>query len=90
MIKIICSAALHMWLYPHVIRGMQLMKYINNHQNDFEFAFIPFTITYVNMIIILLAEVLNIYLLLVQMNIEYCIIHFVALEVIVEIPHFYS
>lgn len=90
LIKCICSAALHMWLYPHFVRGMQLMKYVNNHSEYFDLPAIPFLITLINMLIVLAAEVLNLYLLLHQTNVELSIIHFVALEVIIEIPHFYS
>lgn len=88
--KCICSAALHMWLYPHIFRSMDLMKYVLNHQEYFDHSWIPFFITLVNLMINISAEILNIYLLLYQKTVEYCIIHFVALEVIVEIPHFYS
>ena len=37
--------------------------------------------------IAILAEFVNLYLLTYQHTVEHCIIHFVALEVIVEIPH---
>ena len=37
----------------------------------------------------LVAEFLNMYMLVYQHTVEHCIIHFVALEVIVEIPHMY-
>jgi hypothetical protein len=37
----------------------------------------------------ILAELMNIYMLLYQYKVDYCIIHFVALEIIVEIPGIY-
>ena len=40
-------------------------------------------------IVALLAEFINLYLLTYQHSVEHCIIHFVALEVIVEIPHIF-
>jgi len=69
---------------------MDWLKFINNHQNDFDKPAIPFFIAYCTLMINLTTELLNIFMLLYQHTIEHAIIHFVALEVIIEIPHFYS
>jgi len=90
LVKIVCSQALHLWLYPHIYRSMSWMKYINNHEDLFDKARIPFMIAFTQMIVNILAEMLNIYMLAYQHSVEHAIIHFVALEVIIEIPHFYS
>jgi hypothetical protein len=87
--KFICSAALHLMLYPEIANTMVLMKYINNHMEDFKHANLAFGIAHTSHIINLIAEFLNIYMLAYQHTVEHCIIHFVALEIIVEIPHIY-
>ena len=46
-------------------------------------------IAHVSYLVSLSAEILNIYMLTYQHTVEHCIIHFVALEVLVEIPHIY-
>ena len=63
------------------------MKYINNHPAKFTNPDIAFAVALSSFIVNILAEFINVYLLTYQHNVEHCIIHFVALEVIVEIPH---
>jgi uncharacterized membrane protein len=63
------------------------MKYVNNHPKKFTHPDVAYTVALSSFVINILAEFINIYLLTYQHNVEHCIIHFVALEVIVEIPH---
>lgn len=74
-------------LFPFVERSMSHMKYINNHPHLFTNPNIAFSVALSSFFINVFAEFINIYLLTYQHNVEHCIIHFVALEVIVEIPH---
>ena len=85
--KFICSCALHLFLCPHVERSMTFMKFVNNHSEQFTNEFIAYSVAFISFWINIMAEVINLYLLTYQHNVEHCIIHFVALEVIVEIPH---
>ena len=87
--KFVCSGALHLMLYPEIANTMTLMKYLNNHIEDFKHPNLVFFIAHTSHIINLVAESLNIYMLVYQHTVEHCIIHFVALEIIVEIPHIY-
>jgi hypothetical protein len=76
-------------LYPEVGRSMSYFKYIINHNELFTH---PKTATFVALYavsICIAAEILNIYMLLNYKDIEYTIIYFVALVIIVEIPHMY-
>jgi hypothetical protein len=66
-----------------------MMKYISNHSEHFTNPHIAFTISLSDYLINICAEVMNIYMLLYQYKVDYCIIHFVALEIIVEIPGIY-
>lgn len=88
--KFVCSAALHMWLYPIISQSMTLMKFTNNHPEQFEKPNVAFLIVCCSLFINVAAEILNLYMLLYQHSVEHCIIHFVALEIIVEIPHIYA
>ena len=63
------------------------MKFVINHSEYFTDKNVVFCIALSSFWINILAEVINLYMLAYQHNVEHCIIHFVALEVIVEIPH---
>lgn len=76
-------------LYPEVKKGMQIMKYCNNHEHLFQEAYMPFLIGFMQYFTSLFATVVNVYMLAYQHTIEHCIIHFVALEVVVELPKIY-
>ena len=78
-----------MMLHPEVGRSMQLMKYALNHPKYFTHEKIAFGITFVAFVINILAELLNLFMLLYQTTIQHCIIHLVTLEIIIEIPHIY-
>jgi len=78
-----------MMLYPFVGRSMMMMKYVLNHYDDFTHPGIAFMIPFIDLNLNILAEGLNLFMLLYQHTIEHAIIHFVALEIIVEIPHIY-
>lgn len=86
IVRFVCSVALHIMLYPEVRKGMIIMKYVNNHPHKFRTSFIPFMLGFLQYFSSIFAEFLNIYMLTFQSEIEYCIIHFVALEVVVELP----
>jgi hypothetical protein len=76
-------------LYPEIGRTMQLVKYVNNHPELFTHPNTVYLVVFNAFFINILAEILNLYMLLYQHTIEHVIIHFVALEIIVEIPHIY-
>lgn len=87
--KIIASCALHMMLYPEVGRSMQLMKYAVNHPEYFTHPAIAFAIPFTAHNINIVSEALNLFMLIFWSSVEYTIMYFVALEVLVEIPHIY-
>jgi len=87
LIKFVSSCALHLMLYPHVEKSMKMMKYISNHSAGFSNPHICFNIVLLNHCINLSAEIINLWMLSYQHYVEKCIIYFVALEIMVEIPH---
>ena len=89
LIKFIASIGLHFMLYPEVGRTMMLMKYVVNHPDQFTHPKIVQLVIFCAHNVNIAAEVLNLFMLLYQHTVEHAIIHFVALEIIVEIPHIY-
>ena len=88
--KFFGSCALHLIIYPEIFRSMELMKYTLNHASLFTNEYFTFIIALTAHTLNIMAEMLNIYFLLYQPLAENCIIYFVALVVIVEIPYFYT
>lgn len=89
LVKFVSSMALHMMLFPFVNRSLTMMKYALNHEKEFTHPVLATLVPFVDLNINIIAEVLNLYMLLYQHTVEHAIIHFVALEIIVEIPHRY-
>jgi hypothetical protein len=90
-VKLPCAYALHLYLYPEVQKGMEIMKFANNQPQMFVScgSEISFTLGLIQVFLALYTEVINIYRLSYQHTVEHCIIHFVALEVIMELNKLY-
>lgn len=90
-IKFPCCIALHLSLYPEVAKGMEIMKFTNQQCDLFEGngSQIGFMLGFIQVASAIFCEIVNIYLLTYQHTVEHCIIHFVALEVIMEISKMY-
>jgi hypothetical protein len=84
--KFVCSVSLHFMLYPHMARSMAIMKFMINHPHKFTNVIIPFFCTAVFHFINLSSQSINIYLLCYQPTVETCIIHFVALKILPDMP----
>lgn len=91
LVKFPCSAALHLMLAPQVAQGMMIMNFSNNQGELFvEYGSqISFILGFLQFIAGIYCEMINMYLLTYQKNVEYSIIHFVALEMIMELPSMY-
>ena len=87
--KFLASGALHMMLYPHIEKSLKWMKFVINHSEELTNPNLCFVICLMTHFTNIGAELINIYMLAFQHSVEHCIIHFVALEVIVEIPHIF-
>lgn len=90
-IKLPCSIALHLLLYPEVAIGMKVMQFANQNpelfvRNGSEIAFI---LGIIQVFMAIICEAINVYLLTYQHTVDHCIIHFVALEVIMDVPNMY-
>ena len=91
IVKFPCAVALHFFLYPEVANGMNIMKFANQ-QCDLFVPYgseISFILGLISVSTALLCEFVNIYMLAYQHTVQHCIIHFVALEVIMEISNMY-
>ena len=92
MVKFPSSVALHLYLYPEVLSGMVIMKFANNQPHLFtknHGSEISFMIGFMQVFTAVFCEMVNCYLLSFQQSVEMAIIHFVALEVILEVPKMY-
>lgn len=90
-IKLPCSIALHLLLYPEVCIGMNVMKFANQNPNLFvkNGSEIAFLLGFLQVVMALFCESINVFLLTYQHTVDHCIIHFVALEVIMDVPNMY-
>jgi hypothetical protein len=90
-VKFPCAVALHFVLYPQVGKGMKIMKFANNQCDMFVpgGAEISYTIGLIQVMTALLCEGINIVMLSYQHYVSHAIIHFVALEVIIEVSTMY-
>ena len=66
-----------------------MMKFTVNHSEYFTHPVIAFMIPFTAHNINIVSEALNLFMLLYWYSVEYTIMYFVALEVLVEIPHIY-
>ena len=91
MVKLPAAVALHLCLYPEVMEGMKIMKFANNQSHLFvnNGSRAAYLIGYFQYLTSVYCEGINVYLLTFQQSVELSIIHFVALEVIMELPKMY-
>ena len=90
-VKFPCAIALHFYLFPEVEKGMKIMKFANNNPELFDKngSQLAYLIGLVQLLLAIYTEFVNIYLLSYQHTVDHCIIHFVALEVIMELAELY-
>lgn len=90
-VKFPCALALHFFLYPEVADSLTLMKFAVNEPQQFvnSGSEIAFILGFVRCCNAIFCEGINIFMLSFQNTVQYCIIHFVALEVIMEVTKLY-
>lgn len=78
-------------LCPEVAKGMELMKFANNHPDDFVQygSEIAYLIGLAQAAIAATAEVICVTLLVNQKDVGECIVYFLALKVLIEVSKFY-
>lgn len=91
LIKVPCVIALHFLLSPEVENGMRIMKYANQQAHMFieggsELAFF---LGFLQGLMAIAVQVICLRMLAFQHSIAHSIIHFVALEAILELPMLY-
>jgi len=91
IVKIAFVLALHFVIYPEVSKGMNIMKLANQHPSMFvkDGDKVSYILGLLQVILAVLAEILNLYMLTFQHTIEHSIMHFVAFEIIVELGNIY-
>jgi hypothetical protein len=91
LVKFPCAVALHFMLYPEVANGMAVMKFSNNQSDLFvcNGSEISYILGLLQVLSALFCEFINIYMLTYQHTVSHCIVHFVALEVIMDVSNMY-
>lgn len=91
VVKFPCTIALHLVLCPEVAKGMELMKFANNHPALFveNGAEISYLIGMTQAFCAFAAEAISVFLLVNQEKADECIIYFISLKVIIEVSAFY-
>ena len=91
VVKLPCAVALHLSLYPSVEMGMNIMKLVSEHSSMFVKGSIPpcFLVGFLQFFTGVFCQSINLYMLTYQTKISLCIIHFVGLHVVMEIPELY-
>lgn len=85
-----CGIALHFILYSQINQGMKLMKFVNQYPERFSDPLLAYMVAFLNNIINLSSEFLNIYMLFFQQKVDYTIAYFFGLAIIVELPKFFA
>jgi len=89
--KIVCSAALHIMICPEVAGTMDIFKYTINQCHLFsdDSEVLVQLMAFISLVINIVAEFLNIYMLTYQHNIVFVLMEVVCLEIIIELPSIY-
>ena len=87
--KFVASSALHLILYPEIAKTMALMKYTLNHSDDFTHPKVAFGVPLLSHTVNIFAEGMNLFQLLFWSSVEFTIVYFVALAIVVKIPNIY-
>lgn len=90
-VKLPTTVALHLVLVIEVQQGMMIMKHANNQPHQFvnNGSQISFILGLLQFMTAIYCEAVNLYLLTYQSTVLLCIMHFIALEVIMEMPKLY-
>jgi hypothetical protein len=81
---------LHIRLETEVRQGLNMIRYLINHSNEFSSTFGPFLVAQMQLSAALLTEIINICLICGQKSIMDSIINFIALGAISEIDNYYA
>ena len=63
LVKFVCSMALHFTLYIHIHRGMNVTKFVVNHPERFKHVEIVYLCCFINVMVSIVSEILNVYML---------------------------
>ena len=80
---------LHIKLEPEVRQGMNMLKYLSNHPNEFHGFIAPYLIAHMQIVSCIFTEIVNIILICGQTTSKDTITNFVALGAISEIDDYY-
>lgn len=88
--RFLAGLLLHMELIEDVRQGLNMIKYLNTHPEEFTESFAPFILAFMQASGGFLAELTNMFMLATRQSVEYCITFFVAFHVLTAIDNIYA
>jgi len=88
--RFVAGLLLHMELIEDVKQGLNMMKYLNTHPEEFVETTIPFLISFMQCFGGFVAECTNLFMLATRESVEFCITFFVAFHVLTAIDNIYA
>lgn len=88
--RFLAGLLLHMELIEDVRQGLNMMKYLNTHPEEFSETTIPFILAFMQASGGFVAECTNLFMLATRQSVEYCITFFVAFHVLTAIDNIYA
>ena len=81
--------AMHLNIYPHFNKGMQTMKFVNNHPDEFDSEFWPYMLGFAQVVYSFIFEAMNIAILYSRSNIYLTIGSYVTVSIVVDLQAMY-
>lgn len=82
--RFICVSMLHMVLFPECRQGVNVMKYSLNHKEEFCSYKTVFIVGFMQFIMVICVEVVNMFYICIANDITEVIMNFIALAIIAE------
>ena len=76
---------MHIYLTPFFTNGFAIMKYVSNHPKFFDFPIVVYSLGLGQVICAIMAEIVNIIILINRETVYLCIAIFVALTALIEL-----
>ena len=87
--KFVCVIVMHIYLTPFFTNGFSIMKYVHNHPKNFDFPIVVYFLGWGQVVCAIMAEIVNIIILINRDTVYLCIAIFVALTALIELQWMY-
>mmetsp|Transcript_31940 Transcript_31940/g.43214 ORF Transcript_31940/g.43214 Transcript_31940/m.43214 type:complete len:151 (+) Transcript_31940:1367-1819(+) len=83
-VRFVCAMMLHLQLQDELKQGLQIMKFTNNHPEQFQNWWIPFILGFMQSQMVTIIEVVNLINICANNNIMDIVMNYVALAVVAD------